>query len=61
MEKEYIIIYTVKMKYAYHTKWCDKWYRGGANHPHYSVIRAPTVSFITLFGMVCIFHFYSVG
>ena len=53
MEKEYIIIYTVKMKYAYHTKWCDKWYRGGANHPHYSVIRATTVSFITPFGMVC--------
>ena len=25
----------------------------GANHPHYSVIRAPTVSFITPFGMVC--------
>ena len=24
------------MKYAYHTKWYDKWYRGGANHPHYS-------------------------
>ena len=41
MEKEYIIIYTVKMKYAYHTKWYDKWYPGGANHPHYSVIRAP--------------------
>ena len=57
MEKEYIIIYTVKMRYAYHTKWCDKWYRGGANHPHYGVIRAPTVSFITPFGMVCILHF----
>ena len=26
----------------------------------YSVIRAPTVSFITPFGMVCILHFYSV-
>ena len=33
------------MKYAYHTKWCNKWYRGGANnHPHYSMIRAPTMS-----------------
>ena len=29
--------------------------------PHYSVIRDPTVSFITPFGMVCILHFYSVG
>ena len=41
------------MKYAYHTKWC----RGGANHPHYSVIRAPTVSFISPFGMACTLHF----
>ena len=31
--------------------------RGGANHPHYSVIRAPTVLFITPFGMGCTLHF----
>ena len=32
------------MKYAYHTKWCDKWHCGGANNSHYSVISAPTMS-----------------
>ena len=50
--------YTVKNEICtYHTKWCDKWYCGDANYPHYSVIRAPTVSFITPFGMVCTLHF----
>ena len=50
------------MKYAYYTKWCDKWHRGGANHPHYSVISTSTMLFITLFDMVCTLHdFYSVS
>ena len=51
------LTYTEKMKCAYHTKWCDKWHRGGANHPHYSVISTPTMSFITPFDMVCKLHF----
>ena len=29
---------------------------GGANHPNYSVISTPTMSFITPFGMVCTLH-----
>ena len=45
------------MKCAYHIKWCDKWHRGGANHPHYSVISTPTMSFITPFDMVCTLYF----
>ena len=29
---------------------------GAANHPHYSMISTPTMSFITPFGMVCALH-----
>ena len=49
------------MKCAYHNKCCDKWHRGGANHPHYSVISTPTMSFITPFDMDAHFIFYSDG
>ena len=49
------------MKYAYHTKWCDKWYRGGANRRHYSVIRPPQCHLSLHLVWYAHFIFYSVG